>query len=497
MTPWRKHAIHVAWCIAGLGSMLPLPAVAHSFGQVYRLPVPVWLYLYGACAALALSFVVMVFCLTADSGRAAATPAPSGHRLRSVQPPLARGAIGWGGAVLGIGMLGLCIASGLFGVAGPYANFSMTAFWIVFLLGMTYSVALVGDIQVGLNPWLGLAETIGRFWQGFLVGRYRYPARLGYTPALGFYMALVWLELFGPGTPFALAITLSIYTGLNLVGVWLTGARDWFRYAELFSVMFRLLALMAPLAWSHSGPAHRLRPRLRSPFAALREIRFQRVSLLLFILFMLSSTAFDGLHETQAWRRLFWVELYPNVLSGWVGTNPVAAFPVLLRWYGYWQILWLLASPFIYLAVYVVFVALMRGLVGGRRSVMALACQFAPALLPIALAYHLSHYYTLIQTQAIKIVPLASDPFGFGWNLFGTADWWQRTNVPEPSTVWHVQVGVIVLGHIAGVYISHLIALDVFTTRRHAAISQLPMLVLMLAFTVAGLWILAQPIGAS
>ena len=106
-------------------------------------------------------------------------------------------------------------------------------------------------------------------------------------------------------------------------------------------------------------------------------------------------------------------------------------------------------------------------------------------------------YYTLLQTQGVKIIQLVSDPFGFGWNLFGTADWMQRTIIPDAGTVWHVQVGLIVLGHIISVYLAHCVALRLFGTRREAAISQLPMLVLMIGLTASGLWILSQPLATA
>ena len=484
-----------AWAARGCASatfVVSAPLLAHSFGQVYRLPVPVWLYLYGACAALALSFLVMAFFLTADTKQ----PSSITNATRADDEPARasrRSRLSWLPAIFGTSLLGLCIASGLFGVAGPYANFSMTAFWIVFLLGLTYLVALVGDVYRPVNPWRALVYGLERLWRGFAGGRFRYPDRLAYWPALGFYVALVWLELFGDTGPFSLAVALLAYTAINMVAAGLFGARDWFRYGELFGVFFCLIGRMAPRVVAARGQG--ISCTWRAPFAGLRHMAIAHNSLLLFILFMLSSTAFDGLHETQLWRRLFWVELYPAVLSGWVGNNPIAAFPVLLKLYAYWNTLWLVLSPLIYLVVYWLFVAAMRWVARSERSTAELARRFAPSLLPIALAYHVSHYYTLLQTQGLKIVPLASDPFGYGWNLFGTADWWQRANVPEPTTVWHVQVGVIVLGHIVGVYVSHAIALEVFGGRWRAARSQLPMLALMLAFTAAGLWILAQPIA--
>jgi hypothetical protein len=60
--------------------------------------------------------------------------------------------------------------------------------------------------------------------------------------------------------------------------------------------------------------------------------------------------------------------------------------------------------------------------------------------------------------------------------------------------VWYTAVGAIVLGHVLAVYVAHVVALREFPTRRAALRSQLPMLVLMLGYTVASLWIIAQPI---
>lgn len=160
----------------------------------------------------------------------------------------------------------------------------------------------------------------------------------------------------------------------------------------------------------------------------------------------------------------------------------------------YWQSIWLLVAPFLYLAVFLLFVWLTRLVTRSDKSLRELALEFGPTLLPIALVYNITHYYTLIQIQGIKIVSLASDPFGWGWNLFGTARWLQRMIIPDAGTVWHVQVGLIVFGHIVSVYLAHRVALRVFATRREAVISQLPMLFLMVLFTTVGLWILAQPI---
>jgi hypothetical protein len=129
--------------------------------------------------------------------------------------------------------------------------------------------------------------------------------------------------------------------------------------------------------------------------------------------------------------------------------------------------------------------------------VRELALRFAYTLLPIALVYHVSHYYTLVMTQGVQIVRLVSDPFGFGWNLFGTADWLETPFLPDAGFVWHSQVGLILAGHIVSVYLAHIEALRTFATPRKATLSQLPMLLLMLSFTTIGLWILSLPIGTT
>lgn len=478
--------------------LLPGGAYAHSFGQVYNLPVPVWLYLYGAGAALALSFLVIGFMASAqpDTSRTCILDLSDKNYVGLARRLLP------GARMLSVGLLLLCIATGLWGTPNPYGNFNMTFFWIIFVLGFAYFAALAGNGFALVNPWRVLVASLGRVLPNRLRSPVNYPSCLGYWPALILYMGFIWIELFGMTTPYSLALILLGYSALNLLGAALIGAHAWFTYCELFSVFFRLLGSMAPLTaqcvtpvQNDSRPALQRELLLRVPFTGLIDRQAASVGLLLFILFMLSSTAFDGLHETQIWRRLFWVDLYHAGLQGWVGRNPLAAFPKMNTLYYYWQAIWLLASPFIYLAVYWIFIWLSKLAAASELSVRTLALRFAYTLLPIALVYNITHYYTLIQTQGVKIISLASDPFSWGWDLFGTANWLQRAIIPDAVFVWHVQVGLIVLGHIISVYLAHRVALRTFADSRRALLSQLPMLMLMVLFTCAGLWILAQPIS--
>ena len=236
------------------------------------------------------------------------------------------------------------------------------------------------------------------------------------------------------------------------------------------------------------------RLRLRAPVAGLTGTPASDLSEVLFVLFMLSSTAFDGLHMTQTWDRFYWETLY-RLMQPWLGDNIVTAYPTLKQLHGLWEGLALLLSPLLYLALYLLCLALARRLTATPLPLRTLALRFAPSLLPIALVYHLSHYFTLLFSQGAQIGWLASDPFGLGWNLFGSDRLPVTGVLPAMGTVWHTQVGLILAGHIASVALAHREALACFGTRRAATLSQLPLLALMMAFTVFGLWILAQPLS--
>jgi hypothetical protein len=153
----------------------------------------------------------------------------------------------------------------------------------------------------------------------------------------------------------------------------------------------------------------------------------------------------------------------------------------------------LLLSPLVYLLIYLAFVALAKAAARSEVPLRELSLRFAFSLVPIALTYNLAHYFTLLPTQGLQIVRLVSDPLGRGWNLFGTARWFAAP-VIDAGTVWHTQVALILFGHIVSVYLAHLEALKIFRDQRQAALSQVPMLFLMVAYTTIGLWILSLPI---
>ena len=92
-----------------------------------------------------------------------------------------------------------------------------------------------------------------------------------------------------------------------------------------------------------------------------------------------------------------------------------------------------------------------------------------------------------------QVVPrLISDPFGYGWDLFGTAGVRPNFTILKPRTIWYVQVGALVVGHVIGLAVAHDRAISLFRPRT-AVRTQYAMLGLMVLYTVGGMWILSRP----
>jgi hypothetical protein len=423
------------------------PARAHGFGQRYELPVPLGLYLLAAAGAVVLSFVVIA---SFARGRPAA-PHLRAVTRRSTIPAAWRVA----GQAAAMALFVLVLAAGWLGSQNPLMNLAPTAVWIVWWVGLPYLSALFGNIWRVVNPWAAL---IG--WAEALAGRslslgLRYPEAVGVWPGLALLIAFSWIELIWPdaAVPAAIAWLALGYSLLIWVGMALFGRETWLDRGEAFSLAFGVFARLSP------------------PSAGRDEAASNSMTAL--VLFVLASVMFDGLLATPIWASID--GLFPGRR---MAIETAGLFAV-----------WLL-----FLGAYVAACATMSVLSGGWRSPGELARGFAFTLVPIALAYHLAHYLSFLLIQGQYIVPLASDPFGRGWNLFGTAGWRIDIGIVGARFEWHAAVGAIVAGHVWAVWLAHRRALELFPARRPALRSQYVMTALMVGYTIVGLSILAQPI---
>ena len=200
-----------------------------------------------------------------------------------------------------------------------------------------------------------------------------------------------------------------------------------------------------------------------------------------FVVLALATVTFDGLSETPLW--LDFQNLVYSPISMFGGNTTAAV-----------KTLGLLLVPLAFLVVYLGFSWGVGRLSGTPASVQEVARTFVFSLVPIALAYNMAHFISLLAIQGQFIIPLASDPFGQGWDLWGTVDYRLNLTLINAKFVWYPSVGAIVLGHIVSVFVAHVISVAEVPDRKRALRGQYPMLVLMVIYTASSLWIIAQPI---
>lgn len=204
-------------------------------------------------------------------------------------------------------------------------------------------------------------------------------------------------------------------------------------------------------------------------------------SLSVFVVVMLSTVTFDGVMATPVWQRIEGA-LYTALPV--LGESRLA----IINTAG------LLAFCVIFIAVYRLFATLVARASGNRMTPDAAGRAFVLTLVPIAIAYLVAHYLSYFLIQGQLLIRLASDPFGFGWNIFFTAQFRPDIGIVGARFMWYTSLVAIVLGHVAAVALAHIVALRRIEDRRLAMRSQIPMLVLMIAYTMVSLWIIAQPI---
>jgi len=130
--------------------------------------------------------------------------------------------------------------------------------------------------------------------------------------------------------------------------------------------------------------------------------------------------------------------------------------------------------------------------VGGDMGAERLRRGFVHSLVPIAGVYVAAHYFTFLLFEGQAIEYLASDPFGQGWDLFGTASSAIDYSLISQNGAWYAQVAFVVAGHVCALVLAHDRALAMYSQARLAVRSQYWMLGVMVGFTSLALWLLAQ-----
>jgi hypothetical protein len=431
--------------------MSVIPVLAHGVGGRSDLPLPVWLFAYGAAFALLISFVALRILWPKPRLAAAA----DGTALPGAGTPAAR-AVHIGSRAVGLFGFGVILYAGLWGVDNAGLNIAPYAVYIVFWVGFIVVCGLLGDIYGALNPF----DTIAAFLR---IPEQTGRANPGRWPAAAFLLSFAWLELayHDPSSPRAVGVWLAVYTVAVIAGAAVWG-RAWLRQGEGFAAVFELLGHIAVLGRDPETGRLAFRP----PLAGLAKVPVVAGTTAVVVV-ALGSTTFDGVTRTR-----FWTDLLGS-RSGWSRTMFATV-----------GLVWVVA---IVAALYLAAIAVAARITDSDPR--ELASEFVPSLVPIALAYAVAHYFSLLVFDGQNVYPLISDPFGRGWNLFGTIDYTVNYRVVSVRTIALVQAGAIVAGHVCGVIVAHDRAVELFEPRR-ALRSQYPLLAVMIVYTVGGLLLL-------
>jgi ferredoxin len=508
----------------------PMSCHAASEAGVALGGMPDALYYGSIVAILLLSFVVIEWRV----GRTARGDTPESRidllAFPWLRAALARPATRVVSQLVVVALFALVIAAGLFGNQLPTKNIAPLLTWTIWWCGLVLLIMYAGKAWCYVCPW----DAVAGWAEGLGFGRRRARLGLGLTwprwlrtiwPATLLFIGLTWIELgFGVTmNPRATAWLALAMFGMAFASAFIFDRKAFCRYGCLVGRISGLYALFSPVevrakdldtcrtcatkscyrgnergepcpTFQYLGAmaqntyciscmecvktceadnvALRLRPWGSDLFGA-RRVRPDEAYL---ALIMLSLTGFHGLTMTPTWGAM--LEWARSVLA--VGESTAFTLGMLA----------IMIGPIL---LYAGLVALSRWAAreqAGRYRDHFLA--YAYALLPIALFYHLAHNSEHLLMEGQRLVPLLSDPFGFEWNLFGTAAW---TLAPLVSmqTLWAIQVLLVAVGHVYSLGAARQTAGMLFAGARPARRSQLPMLGAMILFSIMSMWLLKQP----
>jgi hypothetical protein len=431
--------------------------LAHGVGRVYQSPLPLWLYLAGAGATVAASFLLRAF--VRDMAELRPEMKVAGTTFSIVTTRLLTGA--------GVFGLLLTLASGAFG-ADAGLSLASLLFWV----GLVVGTVTLGTVMAGswerIDPW----ATLERFYR---------TEEAEPSPSLQRRVESMWW--IAPLTIYLL-FWFELVSGVGFDSFWIV--------AGLLGYTLLVLSLRAPLGhvWSSVDPlailfgfAQRVAPlrlggdglHYRGWTRGLEEERPMPRGLYAALFVLLASTTLDNVRETVGWTD------FRNAV-GLGGANDVLVESVALALFS-----------LVFLVPFLVTVWVARRFIGEHVRFGEMGRRFGWSLIPIGVAYVLAHNAPLVLSGFPLILRGLSDPFELGWNLFGTADALQGF-FPSPALVWFLEIAVIVGGHILGVLAAHRSAVRLGRSHRAAVKSQYALTALMSVFTITTLWLLSQPL---
>ncbi|MBI2691494.1 MAG: fenitrothion hydrolase [Solirubrobacterales bacterium] len=427
--------------------------LAHGLGFRSDLPLPSWLFAWGAALMLALSLFAFA-ALWND-------PKLEMARLRELfrVPQLIEPVSG----ALGIAIFALLVYFGFFGNQDPDQNVLPTIVYVFFWTMLPLVSAIFGDVFKPFNPWRATARYVAWLRARRTPGhrhippRFAYPDRLGRWPAVIAIVAFGWLSQAGGDQgrePSTLAMLALVYAAFQFLGMSLFGAERWADRGDAFALYFDFFGRISPLTIDKGRLCARL------PLSGLTDIA-PLIGTVAFVSAMIGITVFDGAERAGLWQSIVGDD--PSKIVEMLGLVACVAFVA-----GFYRL----------------------GVVGMKlshieKSSRELGLMFAPSLVPIALGYLLAHYLSFMLFVGQALPHVIAHPMGNSGSP-------QVAYFVSGNVIWGVQVLALLAGHIAGLIVAHDEATAVWGKARAAARSQMWMLVVMVGFAGLGLWLLSQ-----
>jgi hypothetical protein len=437
--------------------------LAHGVGGYRDLPIPTWAAIWTGSAALVISFLLLYLLWPvprlARSARGKLL-APPTRLVHDVAVVILR--------LVGLVLYATTLIALWIGSTNSAENIAPTMIYVIMWVGVPLASLLVGDVWQALNPFDTLAA-LGAFARERVWRRTPEPLpdngtiASSYWPAVVGLVAFLWLELcyHDRSEIRDLAFVVTAYSVAVLAGAARYG-RAWLRTGEAFGAYFGLISRMAPIA---TDPDTR-RIRVRAPFSALSTLS-TRPGITMLVLVSLGGTTFDGITRTEFWQKV-------------LGTSTDWNF-TFVNTFG---LMWMIGAVAIAYAIATTVAAWITD--NDRYDAPA---RYVHSLIPIAFAYEFAHYFTYLLYEGQDVFRLLSDPFGRDWNLFGTVDYVINFTLLSPDTVSWAKILAVIIGHIVAVTLAHDRAIE-DNDQALAVRSQVPMLVVMVAYTATALWLL-------
>jgi hypothetical protein len=465
--------LRVAAVLAFAALAAPASALAHSgLSERQNLPIPDWLFAWAAAAVLVVSFGAL----------AVLWPQPRLEKTSWRPLPWRLGRVLGSRAVevlcgtIGVALLGLTIVGGYVGVNTGADNFAPAFILIICWVGLVLASLLFGDVFRAFSPWRAIGRATGAVLGRRAPAPRAYPDKLGRWPAAAVLLIFPWIELVGKwdAVPRTLVSAALGYTVITLAAQAIWGTETWTRRGEGFAVYFNFFSRISP--FETRGGVVGLRP----PLAGLPKLDPVPGTVAVVVI-MIGTVTYDGLSQGPLWNDLLpdLVDFFTGIGFGPAGAEKMAGTLGLLFGVA-------LIGGFYQLGI--------EGVksVGGDMSVQRLRRAFIHTLVPIAGVYVLAHYLTYLAYDGQRIIYLASDPFGQGWDIFGTATRGVDYSVLSQNTAWYLMVAFVVIGHVAALTLAHDRALSMYGQAKRAVRSQYWMLGVMVGFTSLALWLLVN-----